>query len=282
MTIGLLPQQIAPVSLEQAALTARFLTPAIPELMASFAHLRQQADSELQPRYPSANGKPYPLGRCDKIAHTVSRLLRQELGTAPSDGFVALAAFIRAGGMLRSIWGVLREQVFQNAFQLGGLYLDVANDTVDPCKPPIEILPMAESGMAAVADIAHFARIAESYWGAAIYANQVLPGLSPILPMISVLPGKAPRLQSACDYMIDLSRRNAFIDAERWLTSATPPPESVVIALRAQAPMQLLPENPGIGKNAALAACRAARDQRRHEDLAWRDARVIEYLAIKH
>jgi hypothetical protein len=282
MTIGLLPQQIAPVSPEQAALTARFLTPAIPELMASFAHLRKQADIELLPRYPTANGKPYPLGRCDKIAHIVFGLLRQELNGRPSGGLAAFAAFISAGGMLRSIWGVLRNREFQNAFQLGGLYLDVANDTVDPCKPPIEILPMAESGMVSVADIAHFVRIAESYWGAAIYANHALPGLSPILPMISVLPEKPPRLQSACDYMIDLCRRNAFIDAEQWLASATPPPESVVIALRAQAPMQRLSEDPGIGKNAALAACRAARDQRRHDDLAWRNARVLEYLAIKH
>lgn len=101
----------------------RILKPTLLELMVSFGQLRRQVDIELQRLYPTANGKLYPLGRCDKISNAVLRLLRQELCATPSGGLAILATFLRAGGMLRSIWGVLRDWVFQNAIQLGGFIL---------------------------------------------------------------------------------------------------------------------------------------------------------------
>ena len=55
----------------------------------------------------------------------------------------AIREFIGKGGAFRSVWGVLREQYFQNAIQLGGLYVDVSNDTVVVTKPKVEILPIA-------------------------------------------------------------------------------------------------------------------------------------------
>ena len=277
----LLPQQIAPITPKQAELTARFLKPAISELLLGFGRLRDVADIELSAHYPFANGKPYPLGRCNIILNTVFKLLMQEYRNNSSGKLVAVFDFLRAGGMLRSIWGVLRNREFQNALQLGGLYVDVANDTVDTRKPKIEILPLEESGMESVADIAHFAGIAQNYWGVDIYANHVIPGLAPILPIISVLPGKMPRLQSASDYMIDLCRRDNFKNAEHWLATAQSPPDSLIHQLRSVVPKQLIPNIPEEGKRAALLASQTARSQGCAFDAAWRDARVQEYLAVE-
>jgi len=280
MSNSLLPQQPAPVTPAMEQLTAQAIAPVIPELMTVLLELRRNADVELQPRFPHANGKPYPLGRCDLISRHVlgqlAALMQQQTPLPPS--LQALRGFLGGGGEVRSVWGVLRGRYFQNAFQVGSLYIDVANDTVDPAKPPIEVLPWVESGMAEVEDFQHFAAIAGSYWGASVYANTVLPGLAPILPAITVLPGQLPRLQSACDYMIEKCRRSDFKLNDAWLQGGPQPPADVAAALLAATPEPLRPRQGGL--EAALAACDVVRNTGWGRDDAWRDARVKEYLTI--
>ena len=103
-----------------------------------------------------------------------------------------MTGFVAEGGWLRSVWGVLREQYFQNALQMGTLYVDVSNDTVVVTKPPVEILPMEASGLVAVRDLAHFRQTAERYWGATLYANHLVPTLAPLLPMMSLSTARPP------------------------------------------------------------------------------------------
>ncbi|NJA05592.1 hypothetical protein HC024_07620 [Methylococcaceae bacterium WWC4] len=275
---SLLPQQIAPVDPRQRALTETYLASRIDALARYFLGLRAEIDAQLALSLPDAAGKAYPYGRCEEITREVYALLATRLRLAETPVERWLHEFIAHGGFVRSVWGVLREQYFQNALQVGGLYVDVANDTVDVAKPPVEILPLESSGLLAVRDLAHFRRTAEAYWGATVYANHVLPSLAPLLPMVSVSPGRLrPGLQSACDYMIALMCRDGFEQAEAWLRDGPPPPAELAAELLNQTPADLRPWTER-GGDEAVAACRRARLGACAADDRWRQARVLDYL----
>lgn len=277
----LLPQEMTPVTPFMQMLTERHLMPHLDALAASLQELRRGIDAKLQPAMPEFFGKPYPLGRCEPIARYALTLLSEALQKPASPGMTMLRNFVLAGGEIRPIWGVLRGRYFQNALQMGALYVDVANDTVDPAKPQIEILPLAESGMESVRDAAHCATIAASYWQAEVYANHVIPSLAPILPLLTLAPNQPPTLQLACDYMIALFMRDGFRNAEAWLASRPPPPEHAAEQLLAAAPDYLRPSSLASGRGQAIAACIAARGEGRDRDMAWRDARVRDLLKIR-
>ncbi|MGZ5076198.1 MAG: hypothetical protein ACXV9R_06200, partial [Methylobacter sp.] len=240
--MSLLPQQIAPVDDRQHALTQSYLAGRIDELMTYFLDLRARIDAILSLTLPAAGGKAYPYGRCEEITRELYVLLSSRLSQPVTPIEKTLHDFMSQGGIVRTVWGVLREQYFQNALQIGGLYIDVSNDTVDVNKPQVEILPIEACGLLAVRDLAHFRQTAESYWDATIYANHLLPSLAPLLPMVSVSPGRLqPGLQSACDYMIALMCRDGFVQAEAWLREGPPPPPDVAHAILARTPADLQP-----------------------------------------
>lgn len=274
----LLPQQIAPVDTQQRALTDAYLAERIDVLQAYFLDLRITVDALLAAQLPAAAGKAYPYGRCEEITRELYALLLTRLRQPETPIEQVLRGFMAQGGIVRSVWGVLREQYFQNALQFGGLYVDVANDTVDVNKPPVEILPLADSGMTAVRDLAHFRRTAESYWGATIYANHLLPSLAPLLPMVSVSPGRLQSgLQSACDYMIALMCLDSFEQAEAWLRDGPALPDEEAAKLLADTPADLRPWT-AQGRDEAIIACRRARIAHCAADGQWRQARVLDYL----
>ena len=238
--------------------------------------LREQADAELSARYPSFAGKPYPLGRCLEIRDTVFAALVARIQHPDCPVTQALHGFIAEGGIGRKIWGVLRESYFQNAIQLGPLYVDVANDTVTVTKPKVEILPIGAAGMVPVASLAHFAAIARRYWGVAIYRNTVFPALAAYYPMICVSESGAAWIEPGSGQVTTLIRRQHMVPSLRFLASLAPPPEDRVRALYriktasddpliraegdpftlvAQARAEARYRDPGY-----LAACRASRD----------------------
>jgi hypothetical protein len=277
-----LPQQIVPVDPRQAALTDGFLSAAGGALTDWFLALRLETDAALSSRLPAAAGKAYPYGRCEEITRDVfARIIERLKQPTPVGIDRLLRDFAFNGGVVRTVWGVLREQYFQNALQIGGLYVDVANDTVVVTKPKIEIMPMADSEFENVRDIAHFRRTAQVYWNADIYINDCAPSLAPVLPMISASPDRLePGLQSACDYMIALMMRGAFLDAETWLRNGPPPPPEITAAVMATIPADLRPAGMIDPRKQALAACRAARKSGGHRNQAWRDARVTDFRRI--
>ena len=174
----------------QATLTDRYLLPARAELEAFFLAVRASVDPELQRAQPVELGKPYPLGQCLEITRAVQQRLRRvqalPLGGMAAQGRAAFTAFLASGGALRQVWGDLRGEFFQNAFQLGTLYVDVSNDTVTPTTPKVEILPFAQARFVPIADFQHFARIAQRYWKDRVYPNHVLPELAPYCPLVHV------------------------------------------------------------------------------------------------
>lgn len=155
MAAELLPQQPIAPDAKQRSLTRSHLD--VPTLLDYLGRLRRDVDAELAAQFPEFSGKPYPLGRCGEIRNAVWDLLVADIHQPRCATSLALFRFIRAGGFGRKIWGVLRESYFQNAMQLGTFYVDVANDTVNPTKPQIEILPLKKSGMVPVSNFFHFA-----------------------------------------------------------------------------------------------------------------------------
>ena len=186
----------------QAALTECYLLPVLRELEVFLLAVRLQLDPELERLQPVKLGKPYPLGQCLEITKAVQMRLRTVDETKlPADaviGLRALRAFRRAGGAFRQVWGDLRGQYFQNAFQVGSLYIDVSNDTVTPTKPKVEILPFHQAQFIPIRDFRHFSQIARSYWGDEIYPNHVLPTLAPHCPLIHVSKTGCIKLGITC------------------------------------------------------------------------------------
>jgi hypothetical protein len=244
------------VDARQSALTKRFLTPVIKALEVMFLALRAETDIALSATAVPYNGKPYPYGQCLEITQDVMNRVLTQVARLSSPGARALRAFLTHGGEGRIVWGVLRDRYFQNAIQLGSLYVDVANDTVDINKPKVEILPMRESGLVSVRDAAHYARIGEAYWGVSIYANTALPSLAPAFPMILVDRHGAIQLQCRSHDMVRLFAAEGFRRVAQWLADGPPPPLEVVRGLRAATPSDILRAAPRTGVAVAIEGCR--------------------------
>lgn len=255
----------------QAELTERYLLPALPELEAFFLAVRAQVDAQLKFTLAPKLGKPYPLGQCLEISQTAQQQLqRQDLQTLALSasaqlGLTAFTAFRRAGGELRRMWGDLRGEFFQNAFQLGTLYLDVSNDTVTPTKPKVEILPFAEARFIPITDYRHFARVAERYWKVRIYPNHLLPEWAPYCPLIYVAADGRMMLGDATSYMLSLTQAGQFEPSEAVLRDPAMPLD---LFRRARAGLtgicDALPDSPEQGREMALRACREYRRKRWH------------------
>ena len=268
------PPQALTADRLQTALTRRFLLPALPALEVTFLTLRAEADAVLSSGARIRRGKPYPYGYCLEITTEVARNFRARVSEGRSAGERALKAFLDKGGRGKVIWGALRGRYFQNAIQLGSFYVDVSNDTVDPRKPKVEILPMAESGMEQIRDAAHFARIAELYWDVRAYANTILPSLAPLFPIVIVDGEGRTSLQARMNYMMRLFGSDGFSRAEQWLREAPAAPEAIVRAFRAACPEDVLAASPRVGAAAGVEACRRLRAGETLIDAAWMDRMV--------
>ena len=276
---NLLPQEIAPVDSAQTELTQRFLLREREALEEYFLQLRGETDAKLSGILGAIADNPYPFGRCEEITSDVAGRMAKYINHRHHCAEQAIYDFAAAGGIIRRVWGELRGLYFQNAMQFGGLYVDVANDSVVVSKPKIEILPLQESGLQSIRDPEHFASIAQTYWGAAVYANHAIPALAPLLPMISVRPDGKSRLQSACDYMIDLMRQDGFRQAENWLRYGPAPNKEIVTAMVERAPFDLRPLTSD-GRAESIIACRRTRRAGLHRDVHWRNARVADFLRL--
>lgn len=254
----------------QAALTARYLLPALAEVHACMLAVRLQLDPVLAHQQPWKLGKPYPLGQCLEIAEAVEKLLRavtvSSLPAQAAAGLKALRAFQRAGGAFRQVWGDLRGQYFQNAFQVGTLYIDVANDTVTPTKPKVEILPFDHAQFVPVRDFSQFRRLAGTYWEHEVFPNHVLPALAPHCPLVHVTASGVIQLHNATQYMLAMTRVQGFAPSEAVLRE---PPMPLALFERARAVLQDAGHRPAPspeqGRRMALQQCRQQRARRVHQ-----------------
>lgn len=269
----------------QAVLTARYLDPVLPGLEALFLALRAGVDPVLRQAAPSPGARPYPLGRCLEITLAVQRRLERlepaEHSGAAAEAGVALGDFRAAGGELRRGWGDLRGEYFQNALIVGTLYVDVANDTVTPSKPPVQILPFAEADFRPIDGYLHFARIARRYWNHRFLPNHLLPELAPYLPLIQIGAPGGPRLGPMGRHMLGLTLAKGFAPSEEAL-AAPPLPPAIFACFRdmlreAPSPLAASPEE---GREMALAQCRAHRAQARFDCAAAFNRAMLTAQAV--
>ncbi|MFC0169697.1 DUF6447 family protein [Pseudoduganella danionis] len=248
----------------QAELTAAYLQPWLLELEAFFLAVRAQIDLKLIPLYPYKLGKPYPLGQCLEISLEAQQMLKAvDPVILTSDkarhGHHAYLAFRRAGGVLRQVWGDLRGEFFQNAFQLGSLYVDVSNDTVTPTKPKVEILPFQDANFTPIRDFQHFIRIAERYWKVEVFPNYLLPEIAPYCPLIYRRGDGALMLAEASSYMVSLANVEAFTSSEDVLRNGELPGVIFGQAKAALAGTSGLASDAFSGRLAALQKCKKLR-----------------------
>jgi hypothetical protein len=261
-------------SATEIALTDCYLLPARAELEALFLAVRALVDPELRRNQPVKLGKPYPLGQCLEITLAIQRPLRKldalPLSGMAAQGRAALSKFLRAGGTFRRAWGDLRGEFFQNAFQLGTLYIDVSNDTVTASKPKVEILPFAEAQFTPIADFSHFTHIAERYWQDRIYPNHILPELAPYCPLLHINQQGLVQLRDATGYMLALATSGRFQPSEDVLRAPAAMPtglfDSMTDALRGR--KLTLAASPEAGRTQALRLCRDYRAKRWHQSPA--------------
>lgn len=260
----LLPNEPRVVDAErQHRLTETYLRPYLAELEAFFLELRADVDRQLATALPPKHGKPYPLGQCLEITLVAQDMLKSldpaKLRSQQArSGYAAYQAFRRAGGSMRQVWGDLRGEFFQNAFQLGSLYLDVSNDTVTPTKPKVELLPFAQARFVAIRDFEHFSQIACQYWKVEVYPNHVLPELAPYLPVIWCYPTGQLMLGAAFAYMVVLTLTQRLVPSEQMLAMPAMPAavfDRVHQALAGNGEW-VLAENAQQGRLHALQACR--------------------------
>jgi glycosyltransferase involved in cell wall biosynthesis len=252
-------------------LTEAHLLPALCEIEAFLLELRCRADLQLIAEASHKYGKRYPLSQCLEISKSVRHLVDvidiSELSGPALAGARALRGFLAAGGEMRRVWGDLRGAYFQNAFQVGTLYVDVANDTVVPTKPKVEILPFEQSGLNPIKDFSHFARIAERYWDATAWPNHVVPEVAPFFPLLLETKSGGFELRDAGSYMMHLNLRSAFGAAADYLRQKPMPEEVRIRATRDLAAVfPVLPASARAAQHEAMRTLQRYRSKGYHRD----------------
>ncbi|MDF1791459.1 MAG: hypothetical protein P1U88_06080 [Thalassobaculaceae bacterium] len=204
----------------QHDLTEKFLLADPVGVERFFGALRAETDTDMASSPVSRQRiDPYPKGFCREINDDMLARLRRRVESGDVSDGAAVIDFIRAGGLVKPIWGDLRGSYFQNATQLGALYVDVSNDTVDVTKPKVEIMPLAQSGMRPIRSIGHYIEIVGLYWNAPVYPNTLLPALSPMFPVL-VNVGGTLVLGPGDRPILAYSIKDGFREAEAFIQAA--------------------------------------------------------------
>lgn len=158
----------------QESLTTSLLRPILPEIVDTLGRLRLRTDAWIA---QSAAPPSYPIGFCAVIRDRVfDGLLGDPL----------VQSLIAAGLVLKKVFVILKDRYFQNAMQFGNLYIDVANDTVDPAKPWLEWMDVREVPYENVGELPTLIRVAESYHRCRAFPNVFFPLLSPVVPLLLI------------------------------------------------------------------------------------------------
>ena len=221
-------ERVEPIDEIQMELTEKWIVPALAEIETEFLEIRMAVDVELSRRFAQVPSKPeipkatkiYPEGYCLQITKHVLDEFEKRHAERPSRVSTTIDSFRRDGGHFHRVWGILRDKYFQNALQIGSLYFDVANDTVDVAKPKLEYMPMADSGFRNIASFEEYATIVESYCGGTVYPNNHFPVLAPLMPILWFDERQELSIRSSIQYMLQMNIDSDFHAAERFLTQS--------------------------------------------------------------
>ena len=176
----------------QEQVTRDVLLTSMPRLIEALERARRAVDDEIRARAAAApmlatsdvSGAStladYPVGFCRIIRDTVLERLR---------GDPSWQSVMRRGVGVRDVFVILKGRYFQNAMQVGNLYVDVANDTVDRSKHWLEWSPLEDVPFENPGDLARLAEVAAAYLGCTVHPNTVFPLLAPVVPLMAVRGG---------------------------------------------------------------------------------------------
>ncbi len=275
---------------EQRAVTQQRLLPAIDAILERLRAHRAEVDrimeerrGKLPPGQPTPIGEPalatYPLGFCREIRDMVwERALVDP----------AFQALLGREVMLKKVFILLKGRYFQNAVQLGNLYIDVANDTVWTDFPKLEWKPIAEVQYENVDSWPSFAAVARRYLQVELYPNRLFPFAFPAAPFFAIRPGGRIDLLYAQDMIFlkdvgqGMRRTLALLADDKVMARRLPPEyEELVRAacggnLFAQFPLEFTPAEPAAIRDGVVAEFIALRNQPPERALAM----IEQYLNV--
>ncbi len=174
---------------EQCALTSRVLVSRMPELLelakiargkvdSKFGRLIKEDSSCEAPRKAGdTNLMKYPVGFCKPICKQVFEELKQS---------ELIKDWVAQGGAFKTVYIMLYGKYFQNAIQIGNLYLDVANDTVDPTKHFLEWMPIEDLDYKNLECWEQVSEVVESYYHCRVIPNRYFPLLAAFVPLMVI------------------------------------------------------------------------------------------------
>jgi hypothetical protein len=227
-------EAVSAVGLRQANLVERFLQWKSQEFVADLFLLRAEADqaihAEARARGAVSDLAGYPVGFCKRIRDFgLHRLVAAGADDTARPALSAVAAFRAAGGLVKGVWGVQKGIYFQNAIQIGNLWCDLSNDTVDPRRPAVEVCLLADARFEELASFEQFAEVAGCYWEEEAYPTHLFPAIAAVLPVILVsrsgrmrLP--APKTLLPRNLRLDYSLADAFLGSSEYASRKLPEP----------------------------------------------------------
>ena len=283
----------------QAKVTEGVLLPSMPRVIEALERARRAVDAEMRARAATATRigpsdvpgavtiADYPVGFCQVIRDAV----RARLCDDPE-----WRAIVRRGVVVRDVFVILKGRYFQNAMQVGNLYVDVANDTVDPSKHWLEWAPVREVQYENVTDIARIAEISSAYHGCTVHPNTLFPLLGPVVPLLAVRSNGRVDLLDAAPAVFVKDLRSGLPGYRRWVESGflgtSPLAQDRLAALRASCgrndaavfPFEFRPCDAAALLDQAASFAEAASDPSRHAlvaavlDLVPKAARQLREL----
>ena len=226
-------EAVAAAGLAQGTLVEELLPWTGSEFLSDLLRLRSEIDETLHAAddglTPEMRAK-YPLGACKPIRDAgLARLLGCSAADETRPAFQAIRRFRSRGGLVKGIWGIQKGIYFQNAIQAGDLWVDLANDTVDRTRVPVEICRLADARFEEIESFGRFAEVTRVYWGLEAYPNHILPAVAAILPVLLVSPEGAMRLATPKTLLprnirLDYSLAEEFLRTGDWAVRCLPDP----------------------------------------------------------
>jgi hypothetical protein len=175
---------------KQKSLTQAFVMPKIKQIMLDLSRMRDNFDQAFYKKHEAeirAKKQKNIYGHVDVLDYPIGfcQLIRDGL----FDQFIQLDSIkqLRQQGVIvKKVYVILDDRYFQNAIQLGNLFIDVANDTANPNEARIYGKPLDEVNYSNFYSYEKYFKIAEKYLNLKFYPNKLLPQISEIYPVFSL------------------------------------------------------------------------------------------------
>jgi len=168
----------------QEIVTRDILLPRLGEIRSALLNLRREVDARFRARAAKADHPfeedvidpaRYPVGFCRPIC-------RDMLAAMEKDAL--FQEFRRQGARWKLVY-VIIEGHFENAIQLGNLYISPAHDSVEGFEPAADVWPLEEIEHENLECWERVAEITEQYLDVTLYPNLHFPLLAPLMPFFA-------------------------------------------------------------------------------------------------